>query len=208
MKKYILIIFILLSATLKGQTIEELFKSMPAEILAGVSEDFKTMLLVDTGTVSIPYFFGEIVKLNHSENYLKIQTSEIGTTQLILLPVEQDSVIISVIKTVCGGVKSTTCDSDISFYTTEWEKLDNSHFIPEITAESFFDSSKKESENYKYALSLPDISPISAEFNETDNNLTLTFNYKDYLSDAHKEIVNSYLKSDTIVLSWQDSSFK
>ena len=208
MKKYILSVFILLATTVSGQTLDDLFRSIPPSILPGITEDNKTMLIVDTAAASVPYIFGEITKLSHTESYIKLQTSDIGTTQIKLLPIAGDSVIISVVNTVCGGVKSAICNSDISFYTTEWEKLNNNLYLPEISAESFFDSSKKSTDNYKYALSLPDMSPISAEYNGTGNTLTLIFNYKKHLSDNHIETIKPFLISDTLALSWQDNSFR
>ncbi len=204
MKQYILLFFIFISLTGYSQTIGSLFQSMPADILPGVSEDNKTMLLVDTGKTTVPYTFGEISKIRQSSDYLEIRSSDIGITQLKLLPVGQDSVIVCVIKTVCGDV----CDSNISFYTTDWRKLEKSTFLPSISAENFFDSSKKETENYKYAVSLPDIYPISAAFGDTGNDMTLTFNYKRHLSDDLIAEIKPFLRGDSIILKWDNHSFK
>lgn len=208
MNIYLLLVFVILTAPLNSQTLDEIFNRMPTEILPGIDEDNKTMLLVDTAKITIPFAFGEIVKLKHSDNYLLLQTSDIGTTQLMLLPIDNDSVIVSVINTVCGGVSKETCNSDISFYTTEWEELDKNLFIPELTAELFFDSSMKSSENYEYALSLPDMSPVSALYDETNNSLKLNFNYKEHLMDTHIETIKTFLKSDSVILNWENSSFK
>jgi len=203
-KQYILFFFMFFSLTGNGQTIGSLFQSMPADILPGVSEGNKTMLLVDTGKTTVPYVFGEISKISQSNDYLLIRTSDIGTTQLKLLPVAQDSVIVCVIKTVCGDV----CDSHISFYTTDWRKLEQNTFLPSISAENFFDSSKKETENYKYAVSLPDIYPISAAFGNSGNDLMLTFNYKQQLPDDLIAEIKPFLKGDSIILKWDNNSFK
>jgi hypothetical protein len=199
---------LLFTATLQAQNIGDIFKSMPAELLPGISEGNKTMLLVDTAETSVPYMFGEIRKVEHGSDYIKVQTSARGNTQLKLLPVSQDSVIVCVIKTVCGGVGGDVCDSDISFYSNKWEKLDSNVFLYGVSAETFFDSSQKESENYKYALSLPDISPISAEFNKDNSDLLLIFNYKKHLYANQIAGITPFLKSDSITLRWKDSSFR
>lgn len=70
------------------------------------------------------------------------------------------------------------------------------------------DSSKKDLDNYKYALSLPDIYPISAKFDETNTDLTLLFHYKDRLSNMHLKEFEAYLKSDSVTLKWDESVFK
>lgn len=208
-KNKITILVCLLSiVTLQAQNIEDLFISIPMELLPGLSEGNKTLLLVDTAETSVPYMLGEIRKVKQSSNYIKIETSDIGNTQLKLLPVSQDSVIISIIKTVCGGVDTNMCDSEISFYSTEWKKLDSETFLGEISAEIFFDSSHKGSENFKYALSLPDISPISAEFNENSNDLVLIFNYKEHLTDNQIASITPFLKSNSITMSWENSTYR
>jgi|AGTN01.1.fsa_nt_gi Protein of unknown function (DUF3256). len=204
MKKILLLAFLLMSVVIYGQTINDVFKSIPSNLLPGVSEGNKTMLLVDTGKTTVPYALGEIKKIRQSSDYLQIRTSDIGTTQVKLLPVAHDSVIVCVIKTVCADA----CDSNISFYTTDWKKLENEGFLPEISVENFFDSSKKESESYKYAVSLPHIYPISAEFGDSGSDVTLTFNYKPHLSDAQIAQIKPFLKSDSVVLKWDNASFR
>ncbi len=213
MRKNIIPIILLLflaihEQTVYSQTINDMFKSMPAELLPGVSEGNKTMLIVDTAQATVPYIFGEIQKVKHSSSYLKIKTSEVGNTQIKLLPVTEDSLIIAVIKTVCGNSGEGVCNSHISFYSTDWAELDNELFIPTISPEMFMDSSKKEFENYKYALSLPDIYPISATFDETNADLTLQLHYKDRLTELHVKEFETYLETERVVLKWNGSTFK
>lgn len=204
MRKSIFFFLLFFSTITHAQTVGDLFKSMPAELLPGVSEGNKTMLLVDSGRSSVPYPLGEIQKVIQSEDYLQIKTSDIGTTQLKLLPVSDDSLIVCLIKTVCGDV----CDSRLSFYTTDWKKLNSEVFLPEVSAEIFFNSSLKKQENDKYAVSLPDIYPISAAFNEKGTDLTLVFHYKDRLTKEQIEELKPLLKSDTVVLTWNNASFR
>jgi hypothetical protein len=187
-----------------GQTIGDLFRSMPSGLLPGVSEDNKTMLLVDTGKTVVPYAMGEVHKIRQSNDFLQIRTSAVGTTQMKILPVAKDSVIVCLIRTVCGDL----CDSNISFYTTNWEILEKEQYLPAVTAENFFDSSKKEAENYKYAVSLPDIYPISAEFSDRGSDLTLRFNYRERLDDDQIAEIQPYLKSDSIILKWNNATFR
>ena len=204
MHHLILLFFLSLSTIVEAQQVGDLFKAMPPELLPGVSEGNKTMLLVDSGKTTIPYPLGEIVKEAYGNDYLRLQTSKIGTLQLKLLPVSEDSVVVCLIKTVCGNV----CDSHISFYTSEWKKLDKEAFLPTISAEIFLNSSQKKSKNDKYAVSLPDIYPISATFNETGTDLTLTFHYKERLSEEQIQQLEPLLKGDSLVLTWKNGSFR
>lgn len=204
MHHLILLFFLSLSNIVEAQQVGDLFKAMPPELLPGVSEGNKTMLLVDSGKTTVPYPLGEIVKEAYGNDYLRLQTSKIGTLQLKLLPVSEDSVVVCLIKTVCGNV----CDSHISFYTSEWKKLGKEAFLPTISAEIFLNSSQKKSENDKYAVSLPDIYPISATFNETGTDLTLTFHYKERLAEEQIQQLEPLLKGDSVVLTWKNGSFR
>jgi hypothetical protein len=204
MHHLILLFFLSLSTIVEAQQVGDLFKAMPPELLPGVSEGNKTMLLVDSGKTTVPYTLGEIVKEAYGNDYLRLQTSKIGTLQLKLLPVSEDSVVVCLIKTVCGNV----CDSHISFYTSEWKKLGKEAFLPTISAEIFLNSSQKKSENDKYAVSLPDIYPISATFNETGTDLTLTFHYKERLAEEQIQQLEPLLKGDSLVLTWKNGSFR
>lgn len=204
MHHLILLFFLSLSNIVEAQQVGDLFKAMPPELLPGVSEGNKTMLLVDSGKTTVPYPLGEIVKEAYGNDYLRLQTSKIGTLQLKLLPVSEDSVVVCLIKTVCGNV----CDSHISFYTSEWKKLGKEAFLPTISAEIFLNSSQKKSENDKYAVSLPDIYPISATFNETGTDLTLTFHYKERLAEEQIQQLEPLLKGDSLVLTWKNGSFR
>jgi hypothetical protein len=204
MHHLILLFFLSLSTIVEAQQVGDLFKAMPPELLPGVSEGNKTMLLVDSGKTTVPYPLGEIVKEAYGNDYLRLQTSKIGTLQLKLLPVSEDSVVVCLIKTVCGNV----CDSHISFYTSEWKKLDKEAFLPTISAEIFLNSSQKKSKNDKYAVSLPDIYPISASFSETGTDLTLRFHYEDRLTDEQVQKLKPLLKGDSVVLKWDHATFR
>lgn len=204
MQQSILFFFLLFSTLTHAQNVSDLFKSMPSNLLPGASEGNKTMLLVDTGMTAVPYAFGEIEKMVLSDDYLQLKTSDAGSTQIKLLPLSSDSVVVCVIKTVCAGV----CDSYLSFYTTDWVKLDNNAFLPNVSAEIFFNSSPKKKENNKYAVSLPDIYPISATFSDQGTDLTLKFHYKDRLTAQQIEEIKPLLKSDSVTLTWNNTSFR
>ncbi len=227
--KAIFLLLLFFTTLVNGQTVGDLFKAMPSELLPGLSEGNRTMLLVNTGQTSVPYTLGEVKKRLHSDDHLLLQTSDVGTIELKLLPVahlpitkgpmsqglatpdsetpnltSQDSIIICVIRTVCAQA----CDSRIDFYSTGWEKLDGSTLLPPINGEIFFDSSQKERENYKYAVSLPGIYPVSAKFSDNGTDLLLALDFKKHLDEDQIEEIVPFLKSDTIVLKWDRVSFK
>ncbi len=203
MKKIIIAFFIFISTSVFSQKIDDVFKTMPNSVLPGLSESNRTMFLVDTGKTVIPYSLGKIEKLAYTPDFLKIKTSDIGTTQIKLLPLINDTKIICVIKTVCGNA----CDSRIQFYSTDWKELDSNALLPDISPESFFDSSQKNSDNYKFAVSLPDIYPVSAEFENGSNSLTLKLDLTKYLSSEQLADIKPFIKNETKTLKWNNTSF-
>ena len=203
MRKITLSLFILISLSVFSQKIDDVFKTMPHTILPGLSESSRTMLLVDTGKTTIPYALGEMEKLAYTADFLKIKTSDIGTVQIKLLPLINNTQIICVVRTVCANA----CDSNIKFYSTEWKELDTKLLLPKISAESFFDTAKKDTDNYKFAVSLPEIYPISAEFVNGANNLMLTLDVEKFLTPEQLAEMKPFIKTKVLTLNWNNTSF-
>ncbi len=104
MKRYIILLLLSsISFLSSGQTINELFKSMPSEYLPAFSEANKTMLLVDSSLSVIPYALGEIERLEYTDTFLSLKTSEVGTMQIKILPLVNNTQIVALIKTVCSS---------------------------------------------------------------------------------------------------------
>jgi hypothetical protein len=203
-KNLILFLFAVSSFCSFGQKIDDVFKTMPDSILPGLSGDNKIMMLMDTGKTVIPYQLGAFEKLSHRDSYLNIRSSEVGTTQIKLLTLINNSKIVCVVKTVCSAV----CDSQIAFYSTAWEKLEKNSLLPDIDIESFFDSSKKGSDNYKFAVSLPDILPVKACFEGGGDDLTFSIDFSSYLMQEDREQMKPFLKTEQLVLKWNKTRFQ
>ena len=205
MKRYI-ILFILSSITFLsyGQTINELFKSMPNEYLPAFSEANKTMLLVDSSLSVIPYSLGEIERLEYTDTFLSLRTSEVGTMQIKTLPLVNNTQIIALIKTVCS---SDVCDSNIRFFTNEWEEIQKSNILPTISPNMFFDESKTDTPGFKWAVLQIDIYPLQFNFKDGGNNLQATFNIKNHLSPQDSIKIEPYLVKEKIDLTWNKSTF-
>ena len=204
MKKFFTLILILISINSYSQKMSDIFKNAPAEILPGFSEADKTMLLVDTALNTIPNAIGKMQRLNYTEDYLKIKSSEVGNIQIKLLPLVNNTKIICVIKTVCAH----SCDSQIQFYSVDWTPIESTSLLPALSAETFFDESKKDSQSYSNALSLIDMEPISAEFENDSNDLILSFNYKAYISTENLDKIKPFIKQDSLTLHWDKTSFR
>lgn len=204
MKRNILLLFIGCITFLSyGQTMDDVFKTMPDQYLPAFSEADKTMLLVGSSMAVIPYALGEIEKLAYSDTFLSLKTSKVGTMQIKILPLVNRTKIIVLIRTVCG----TVCDSDIRFFTSEWEEIEKNSLLPTIPPHSFFDQSKLDTPEFKWAVSLIDIYPLQFQFIEGGNDLQVKFDIADHLSPQDLIKIEPYLVKKTIDLSWNKSTF-
>jgi hypothetical protein len=203
-KRFIPLGFLLIALTCSAQKMGELFKTMPQYVLPGFSEADKIMLLVDTALTSIPYPLGNIERINYTDDFLKIKTSSRGTLQIKLLPLINNTKIVCVVKTVCGQA----CDSQIQFYSTEWNPIESEPLLPHLSAEMFFDRSQKNNIDFEKALRLIDMEPIKAEFKGGSDDLTLILDYESYVSAENVELIKSFIKQDSITLRWNKTSFQ
>ena len=205
MKRYIILLLLSsISFLSSGQTINELFKSMPSEYLPAFSEANKTMLLVDSSLSVIPYALGEIERLEYTDTFLSLKTSEVGTMQIKILPLVNNTQIVALIKTVCS---SNVCDSDIQFFTNEWEEIQKNNILPTIPPSIFFDETKTDTPGFKWSVSQIDIYPLQLQFKDGGNNLQATFNIKKHLSQQDAMKIEPYLAKETIDLTWNKSTF-
>ena len=143
-------------------------------------------------------------RLKYTEDFLKIKTSEVGNIQIKLLPLVNNTKIICVIKTVCAS----SCNSRIQFYSVDWTPIESTSLLPALSAETFFDESKKGSQDYSNALSLIDMEPISAEFQNNSDDLTISFNYTAYISTENLDKIKPFIKQDSLTLHWNKTSFR
>ena len=204
MKQYILLLFLsCISFFSLGQTMDEIFKTMPEELLPGFSEANKTMLLVDSSLSVIPYALGEIEKLEYSDTFLSLRTSKAGTMQIKLLTLVNNTKLVALINTVC----SDFCDSNIRFYTDKWEEVDKKSLLPDLPPRFFFDKSKIDKPEFKWAVSHIDIYPLHFQFKKGSNTLEVKFDIMGHLSPQDSMKIQPYLNKDFIELAWNKSTF-
>ena len=204
MKRYIILLFIgLITLSTYGQTIDEVFKSMPDEFLPAFSEANKTMLLVDSSLSVIPYPLGEIERLDYSDTFLSLRTSKVGTMQIKILSLVNNTIIVALINTVCSKV----CDSNIRFFTEKWEEVDKESLLPKLPPHFFFDKTKIDTTEFKWAVSHIDMYPLHFQFKKGSNTLEVKFDITGHLSPQDLKQVEPYLNKESLELAWNKSMF-
>lgn len=214
MKKLISIIaFTILSTSFAAaQNIIEVINAMPSNIIPNLDTAQKELLISnpeDTARISIALdTYGELKRLAMSADYISIQTSDAGTTQIKLLPLINDSRIICVVKTVCSS-QGEVCDSQMQFYTTKWMPIAGADLFPEKTKEWFIKSgTDRNNQDFINAYAPVDIDPMKITLSPHDLSMKVDFSIKGYLSEEDYKKVQPYLTDEPKIFNWDKISFK
>lgn len=210
MKKILLIIAFISSVyTVSAQDLQDVFLSMPNHIVLGLEAAQKDKLIAntqDTAQISVEReTIGSVKRLAISPDYICLQTSDAGTTQIKLLPLINESKIICVVKTVCGG---KVCDSQIQFYTTKWTPISQELF-PKIDKDWFIKAdADKESQEFKNAYASLDMNPMRISLSPDSPDIEVFYEIKGYLPEEDYKNIQPFLIEGAKVLRWDKASYK
>lgn len=204
----ILIICILQSAISKGQTIEELFLSMPSEIIPTMNQ-MKRLDLIDLykaeKKAEIQDIFNNTCSLTAlQDDYLRIE-NETNSLELISLPMINDSQLLLIIKTVCASA----CDSELRFYTVQWKKLETGSFLNLVDKEWFIcDKIDTNDQIVKNTLLFLDIDLMKFSYDPEKKALSQEYQTPLYLDLDQKEKVKNHLKQEVKTYHWTGVRFE
>lgn len=212
MKKLVLSLFSLFVslAVVKAQdNLTSVFYALPDAVISGLSVEMKDKLIAnptDTAEVAVMTdIYDSIKRLAITDDYIMLQTSPVGTIQIKLLPLINESKIICVIHTVCAGV----CDSHISFYTTKWTPIAQTDLFPAKNIGWFIKSdADKDSQEYKNALSALDMNPMKYTMSAKDSSISVEYDIKGYLSEDDYKKLAPFLTGEPKVFAWDKISYK
>ncbi len=202
----ILLFFCLM--TVDSQTIKNVILTIPDDVVMGLTTEQKTALCADPATDSVKVdnaLNGQIVRLGISNDYLKLQTSDVGTTQIKILPLVNDTKILAVVKTVC----SDACDSRIQFYTLDWRPLPEQNLLPKRTFDWFLKpDADHQSVDFKEAIKAVDMNPVILALSPTDYSLTADSEIGNYIGSEDYTALEPFLRDKPKVFVWNKISFK
>lgn len=192
-----------------AQSLSDVIKKMPENIIWGITNEQKEEILANpsdsTATITGNSLYNNYLRKAVTDNYLKIQTSATGHVQIKLLPLINNTNIICVIKTVCKEF----CDSNISFYTTDWKAIEDSSLFPKPDINWFLKSNiDKQSDEYKNAIAAIDILPIKLDISPNSNAIQVELDIEKYLDQNSYKKVQIYLEDNDIVFNWDKTRFK
>ena len=210
MKRLIFSILICaLALGVKAQEMDALFISMPDQNIPQLENAWRKDL-VDL------YKSGKDATLKNTMNgssslkkltsdYLLLQATERSSIEMKLLPLVNNTNVICMIRTVNGPV----ADSQIEFFTTDWQPLAVSDLLTPVDADWFIkDDTDKNSNAFQDAASRLDMDLI--QYTLSPDNLTLTATYTTplYLSKEDRKAVIPFIKESPKVYTWEKYHFK
>lgn len=194
--------------SISAQDLNSVLSSMPNDIVTGLDATRKDKLIANPQDTSIVIvereIIGSVKRLAISSDYISLETSGSGTIQIKLLPLINDSKIICVVKTVCGGA----CDSQIKFFTTKWEPISQDLF-PKKSKDWFIKAdADRESQEFKNAYATLDMTPVKLILSPNGTTLEANYEINNYLSEEDYKKIQPFLIEDAKTFEWDKTSYK
>ena len=140
-----------------------------------------------------------------TEDYTLVQTSEVGTLEMKLFPVNDSTKVVCMVKTVCAS----GCDSDVRFYASDWSKeLNAASFLQRPLADVFFLPNDTLSDEGIFIRKKADMHLMKASLSKDEPTLTFIYTTPDYLNQEDKEKLLPHLRKEPVVLEWKDGKFR
>ena len=203
----VLTFFCALSAT--AQNMKSVFVSMPdsiAPLLTQTNKEDCIDFLDSNMKAVVKNRFGNEAEMKAlTENYVLMQTSPVGTLEMKLLPVNDSTNVVCMVKTVCASA----CDSEVHFYTSDWsKKLDAKNFLQTPEADAFFLPNDTLTDEDALIRKKADMHLMKVSLSKDDTSLTYIYSTPDYLNEEDRGKLLPHLRKEPIVLRWQDGKFR
>ena len=150
--------------------------------------------------------FGNVAEMKVlTGDYVLMQTSEVGTLEMKLLPLADSTKVICMVKTVNVPV----ADSSVRFYTSDWsQQLDVKEFLQLPSMDAFFLPNDSLKDEAILTRKKADMHLMKAQLSKEDTSLTFTYTTPDYLNEEDREKLLPHLRKEPIVLRWSEGKFR
>ncbi|MCL2649862.1 MAG: DUF3256 family protein [Candidatus Azobacteroides sp.] len=197
----------LLSLYCVAQDMTSVFGNMPNNMILLVDSIQRQDLMdlyKDGKTATIKDKLNEAVTMtSFNDDFLELKSGN-SSIQIALLNLVNNSKIVLLIQTVCAPV----CDSQLKFFTQDWEPLETSDFIqPKDFSWFIKDNTDTNSEDFINAVKLLDMNLMQYSFNPENKTLTQTYTTPQYLSKEDKKNIEPYLKLEPKIFEWKKMRF-
>ena len=210
MKGRLLLIAVLFCAMpLFAQNMKSVFIAMPDSItplLSQVNKEDCVDFLDSNMKAEVTNRFGGKAEMKVlTDDYVLMQTTPGSTLEMKLLPVNDSTKVVCMVKTVCASA----CDSEIRFYASDWSKeLSMDDFLQRPDVEAFYLPQDSITEEYTLTRKKADMDLMKASLSKDDASLTFIYTTPEYMNKEDKEKLLPGLRKEPIVLQWQDGKFR
>ena len=141
-----------------------------------------------------------------TDDYIHIRMTKATTWEMKVLALTDSTAVVCTVSTACGPA----CDSHVQFYTTDWQPLPTTTFLPARPTMAEFiaplPADTLASAAYLEARAQADVTLIRADLSATEPTLTLTLTTPDYMSGDAADLIRPQLLPAR-VYTWRDGRF-
>ena len=192
-----------------AQNMKSVFVAMPDSVtplLTKVNREDCIDFLDSNMKAVVKNRFGNVAEMKVlTDDYVLMQTSEVGTLEMKLLPLADSTKVICMVKTVNVPV----ADSSVRFYTSDWsQQLDVKEFLQLPSMDAFFLPNDSLKDEAILTRKKADMHLMKAQLSKEDTSLTFTYTTPDYLNEEDREKLSPHLRKESIVLRWSEGKFR
>jgi hypothetical protein len=192
-----------------AQDMKSVFVAMPDSVtplLTKVNREDCIDFLDSNMKAVVKNRFGNVAEMKVlTDDYVLMQTSEVGTLEMKLLPLADSTKVICMVKTVNVPV----ADSSVRFYTSDWsQQLDVKEFLQLPSMDAFFLPNDSLKDEAILTRKKADMHLMKAQLSKEDTFLTFTYTTPDYLNEEDREKLLPHLRKEPIVLRWSEGKFR
>ena len=208
MRKILIIAGILLCClNMQAQDMKSLFVALPDSLSPLLTEvnraDFGDFLASNM-KAQVKNRFGntsEMLKL--TDDYLYLQTTSKSSMEMKLLPLNDSVKIVCMVNTVCASA----CDSEIRFFSTQWQELPKQDYMKLPSVAAFYLPVDSLKEDFLLLREKADMELLKATLSPDSAVLSIAYTTPDYLAKSEREKLTVYIKKEPIVYEWVGGRF-
>lgn len=192
-----------------AQDMKSVFVAMPDSVtplLTKVNKEDCIDFLASDMKAIVKNRFGNVAEMKVlTDDYVLMQTSEVGMLEMKLLPLADSTKVICMVKTINVPV----ADSSVRFYTSDWsQQLDVKEFLQLPSMDAFFLPNDSLKDEAILTRKKADMHLMKAQLSKEDTSLTFTYTTPDYLNEEDREKLSPHLRKEPIVLRWSEGKFR
>lgn len=194
-------------APLFGQTAKDCFKAMPDSLTPLLTEVNKADcidFLESKMKAEVTNRLGQKSEMTElAPDYIRMQMTSRSFWQMKMLDVNDSTRVVCTISTVNGPVP----DSDVCFYTTDWQELSASAFLQMPVLEDFLSVPDSLNDNgVRQAMSQADMTLVMANLSSKNDTLTFTFTTSRYMDSEANEVLKPFIRP-VLKYVWREGRF-